>query len=116
MNHGMISVNDLAIGGDLSCITIGQCCSLFPRLSEDARLGIAPSGIGSWLYPNGSYVRLSLSGDSYGIVRDRGEVNLYRQSSRVAEGVWRCVVPGVYGAFETIHIGIYLPGQGKCHS
>ena len=111
-DHGMIMVDDLAIGEELSCIAISQCCSLFPRLTEEARLGISPSGIGSWLYPNGSYVLPTISDDSYGIVRHHGQVNLHRQSSRKAGGIWRCLVPGIHGGLDTVHIGIYSPGQG----
>ena len=111
-DHGMIMVDDLPIGEELSCMAIGRCCSLFPRLPEGARLGISPSGIGSWLYPNGSYVLPTISDDSYGIVRHHGQVNLHRQSSRTAEGIWRCVVPGIHGGLDTVHIGIYSPGQG----
>ena len=111
-DHGMIMVDDLAIGDELSCIAISQCCSLFPRLPEEARLGTSPSGIGSWLYPNGSYVLPTISDDSYGIVRHHGQVSLHRQSSGTAEGIWRCVVPGIHGGLDTVHIGIYSPGQG----
>lgn len=111
-DHGMIVVDDLAIGEELSCIAISQCCSLFPRLSEDARVGLSPSGIGSWLYPNGSYVLPTISDNSYGIVRHHGKVNLHRQGSHTAEGIWRCVVPGSHGSLDMAHIGVYSVGQG----
>ena len=110
-DHGMISVDDLAIGGSLHCVTVGDCCSIFSYLPLDAQLGRSPSGIGSWRYPNGSYVRLALASDSYGISRQPGQVNLHRLNSGMAEGLWRCEVPG-RNVGETIHIGFYTAGGG----
>lgn len=117
----MILVDELAVGDELSCVAIGSCCRIdFSTLyTPNVRDGIIPSGSGSWLYPNGSYVRPSrfIYADSYGIERptDLGEVNLRRRlSSGIAEGVWRCEVPTVQpGVNEIVHIGMYTTGQGR---
>ena len=108
-----MSLSDFPLGSAIPCLAIGQCCSNNPHFSADAQLGISPSGIGSWHYPNGSYVRLTLAGDSYGISRQPGQVNLHRQNPSTAEGVWRCEVPGVGGINDTYYIGIYAAGSGE---
>ena len=102
------------IGAELPCITANhQCCTLDPHLSEQAQLGQAPSGVGSWRYPNGSYVRLALAGDSYGITRQQGRVNLHRQRSLTTEGLWRCEVPMTGTDYnEIIHVGLYSQDRG----
>ena len=89
-----------------------HCCLLFPQLTPPAQLGIAPSGIGSWRYPNGSYVLLGLAGHSYGITRQVGRVTLHRQGSHMVEGVWRCEVPDEHGNTVTLNAGFYQQGGG----
>ena len=113
VNHELIVTSNFPLGSAMQCLAIGECCSLSPYLSTDAQLGISPSGTGSWRYPNGSYVRLALAGDSYGISRQPGRVSLHRQNPSTAEGVWRCEVPRVNGAIDTAYVGIYAPGNGK---
>jgi hypothetical protein len=105
-------LNNFTLGSNIRCMAIGSCCSLNPHLSDDARHGIAPSGTGSWRYPNGSYVLLTLADDSFGITRHPGHVNLHRLGSHTAEGVWRCEVPGRDGATDSLYIGIYMEGHG----
>lgn len=115
-DHAMIQLDNFGTGSEIPCFANGQCCSIYPQLSPGAQLGASPSGIGSWRYPNGSYVRLLLAGDSYGITRETGQVNLHRQSSLTAEGMWRCEVPGLDGTMDTVHFGIYTQGRGKYFS
>jgi hypothetical protein len=112
-NHDLLSLNDFPLGSDIRCVAwaSGPCCSLNPHLSEDAQNGISPSGTGSWRYPNGSYVLLTLAGSSFGITRHPRRVNLHRRSSRTAEGVWRCELPG-NGNTTTLYVGIYMEGHG----
>ena len=109
----MISLSNFPVGSAVHCLAIGQCCSHNPYFTPDAQNGSSPSGIGSWRYPNGSYVRLTLAGDSYGISRKPGQVNLHRQSSPRVEGVWRCEVPGAGGETNTTYVGIFPPGNGE---
>jgi hypothetical protein len=111
-NHHLLLLNNFPLESDLLCTTIGPCCSLNPHLTDDTRHGISPSGIGSWRYPNGSYVLPTLADDSYGITRKPGEVNLHRLGLHTADGVWRCEVPGKDGEKDIRHIGIYAQGHG----
>ena len=115
-NHGLISLNDIPLGSAIPCLAIGQCCSNNLHFSADAQDGISPSGIGSWRYPNGSYVRLTLAGDSYGISRQPGRVSLHRQNPSTVEGVWRCEVPRAVGANDTAYVGIYTAGSGEIYT
>jgi hypothetical protein len=110
-NHSLLSLNDFPLGSDIRCMASGPCCSLNPRLSDDAQNGISPSGTGSWRYPNGSYVLPTIAGSSFGITRHSRLVNLHRRRSQAAEGVWRCEVPG-NGNTTTLYTGIYMEGHG----
>ena len=74
--------------------------------------GEVPSGIGSWRYPNGSYVLLSIAPPSYGITRQPGKVILHREGEHMAEGVWRCEVSNEDGENVTLHVGIYHEDGG----
>ena len=112
-NNTILSSEDLAIGSQVQCIgSTTQCCSISPQLTLSARMGLAPSGIGSWRYPNGSYVLLGLAGHSYGITRQIGQVVLHRQGQHMVEGIWRCEVPNEEGENVTLYVGFYHQGGG----
>ena len=115
-NNGLIPSEHLVIGSQVHCLSSeSHCCQLFPHLPSQALSGQAPSGIGSWRYPNGSYVRLGLAGDSYGITRQVGQVVLHPQGSHMVEGLWRCEIPDEDGVkvISTFNVGFYAQGGGK---
>ena len=96
------------------------CCTRHPisTLPIPTQMGQAPSGNGSWLYPNGSYV-LPVEANvdhSYSITGLVGEVVLHRDGSQTAEGLWRCEVPNENGiGLNTVRvIGFYHQGGGEC--
>ena len=106
----MILQESFAAGNELSCHAVSDCCSNFGRFSPKILRGEAPSGIGGWRYPNGSYVLFAEG--SHVISRQDGHVDLHRQGGHSADGIWRCEVPGVNGTNDTVHIGIYSSGNG----
>ena len=40
-------------------------------------------------------------------------MDLVRHGLTIAEGVWRCEVPGAEGANDTANVGLYEEGNGK---
>ena len=111
----MLNLDNVTVGSVISCRSMaqGKCCSNAPYLSPEALNCTAPSGIGSWRYPNGSYVHLRLRRDSFGISRHPGRVDLHRLGSHITEGIWRCEVPGINGVNKTLNLGILKSGKGK---
>ena len=109
-NHALVLLGDQT---EVECIRPSEeCCTLNPYLSIGAQQGLEPSGVGSWRYPNGSYVRLGLAGDSYGITRQPQKVILHRQGAHMAEGLWRCEVSHNSNGRTSI-VGFYSQGRGE---
>ena len=118
-NNSILPSVDILAGSEIHCIGgKNHCCSFLPeRYNLDAQLGFTPSGIGSWLYPNSSYVRPAFVQDSYGITPEEGSIVLHPQASDssnpdIVEGVWRCEVPDDYGNDVTLTTGVYQQGGG----
>ena len=87
----------------LLCITNqSDCCRNSPK-----------SHIREWYFPNGERVRTN--GEGGDLYRDRSHhvVRLNRRNNAISPtGIFQCVIPSSIRINYTIHIGIYLDGEG----
>ena len=99
------------------------CCRDYDPLTAAGKNGSKPNGIGSWLYPDGSYVRLDCGdctdakSDPYLVHRTENSTILYRNElvSEYSSGIYRCQIPLNISTDEplTQHVGIYKRRGGK---
>lgn len=118
VNNSIIFHEEFEVGDKIICSTTNTtgCCGLHDFLTPGAQIGSAPSGVGSWLHPNGSYVRLVLTTDVFVITRGPGVVRLRRnrQGPR-SSGLWTCLVPDSMGRQQTLNVWFYfqrIPEEG----
>ena len=97
-----IGENDTA----LLCMTNFTACCRAPCTGENG------SGIGKWLFPNGTEV--CSSGESWDFYSTRGPmvVSLNHRGGG-EEGIYRCEIPDSMNVTQTIYIGVYTAGSGE---
>ncbi len=99
-----------SIGADrnaLMCLTpLTLCC----RGSDTGT-----SALGSWRYPDRTFVLSRISGDSISRTRGPSSVILHRTNSAVSPiGVYTCEIPDANGTIKQLDVYLYvgqLPGQ-----
>lgn len=108
-NNSIVNIEEIGEGSScLLCLTNNiQCC--FP--SDLRRLNITYP---YWYFPNGEYVRIYGSFDSFYRNRGPSVVRLHhRYNSTMPNGVFYCNIPDINGTFQNIYVGIYSLENGK---
>lgn len=131
VNHDLVYFDEIgfdpATGLICSGLASGICCEDYDPVSSGGIEGSEPNGIGSWVYPNGSYVRRNCTGcsnvesDPFQIFRTVNTTILYRNdpNNLPMAGIYRCKTP-LNTSFEGVvdnaliqFVGIYKRFKGK---
>ena len=127
VNHQLVYFDEIGFEQLTGLICDGHaseiCCHDDHSMSSERSL---PNGIGSWLYPSGSYVQRacdndcdSVQTDTFQLKRTPNTTSLYRNKRNgvagFMSGIYRCVVPlNLSDESEVLihYVGIYEEGQG----
>lgn len=118
VNHQVVYLKEIGTSQLMGLICDGRasatCCYDYPTESSN---GMEPNGIGSWIYPDGSYVQHtsdgcdSVQGKPFQVNRTSTTISLFRKKECLPflKGIYRCVVPlNVSDADNLTHyVGIY---------
>ncbi len=128
MNHQLVYFDEIGYDQLTGLICDGHaseiCCYNDHPVSNEGRNGDQPNGVGSWVYPDGSYVRHACDGcfgiqsDSFQLQRKANTTTLYRNKgvTQFMSGIYRCDVPlniSDKSQLLTQYVGIYEKGQGN---
>ena len=101
-------LEDIGEGDDaLLCVTNQTDCCRPPYTGD-----MGPKALGNWFFPNGT--RVPSSGLQWDFHRTRGQMVVRLQRRRGgAEGIYRCMIPDIFGFFQTLYIGVYSASTGE---
>lgn len=128
-NHQLLYFDEIGFNQSTGLVCSGLasdvCCYDQHQVSAGGVAGSQPNGVGSWVYPNGQYVRFNCSEcvemveeEEFLLHRTSNTTILYRNENVMAmsSGIYRCEIPlnisdGMMPL--TQYVGIYEPGKGK---
>ena len=133
LNHQLVYFDEIGYDQSDGLVCDGHaskiCCRDDHPTSRGGRNGVQSNGVGSWIYPDGSYVRYpcndscdDVQKDTFELQRTPNTIILYRNKgpevAGLLSGIYRCIVPLSIMSDEsenlTQYIGIYEKGKGIC--
>lgn len=128
VNHGLLYFDEIGFNHSSGLVCSGVasdvCCYDYNPITVGGKNGSEPNGVGSWFYPDSSYVRHDCNGcvgvemDSFQVHRTKNSTDLYqnRNAAWKLPGIYKCEIPlNITNSLEhlTQYIGIYERGQGN---
>ena len=125
LNHDLVYFEDIGTNDTAGIVCIGlisdTCCSDFEDpLTEKEKIGVEPNGNGSWIYPDGKFVRreckscVGITSDTFSVFRTDNATILYRNQNATQNisGIYRCEVPLAITIPHTYYVGIVDKSKG----
>lgn len=130
VNHDLVYFDEIGVNMSTGLICSGVasdiCCGDDNPVGDGGEDGREPNGLGSWVYPDGSYVRydcnscIGVEEDTFQVHRTENTtiLSLNKDASmRQLNGIYTCDIPLNTSAEDvnvlTQYVGIYERGMGK---
>lgn len=125
INHQLVYFDEIGFDQLTGLICDGHaskiCCYNDDPISTGGKNGDEASGVGSWVYPDGLYVRRACNGcidvqtDTFQLQRTTNTTILVqnRAAVQLLSGIYRCIVPlNTSDEYLVHYVGIYEREQG----